>query len=178
MHERNHAGPGCKDSPQVRDASRPQRGGKRICQRGHLRQLTLVERGRAGDDLVPRLREWPVVLKRRLDRPERPEQRVERSESVGRVGYRGRQGRSQPGLAIEQDLALVGEVTEEGVGALDRPGARWPSIPSCYAMTGWRRTESGRPAANIRFSTATPMVASVCWAAKPRARRRGPISAL
>jgi hypothetical protein len=34
--------------------------------------------------------------------------------------------------------------------------------PSCYAMVGWRRTESGRPAASIRFSTATPMAASVC----------------
>jgi hypothetical protein len=33
-------------------------------------------------------------------------------------------------------------------------------VPSCYAMTGWRRTESGRPAANIRFSTATPTAAS------------------
>ena len=32
-----------------------------------------------------------------------------------------------------------------------------------------------RPAANIRFSAATPMAASVCWPAKPRARRRGPI---
>jgi hypothetical protein len=54
-------------------------------------------------------------------------------------------------------------------------------------MTGRRRTESGRPAANIRFRTATPTaachpgpakctcirirrgLASVCWAAKPRA---------
>jgi hypothetical protein len=44
-------------------------------------------------------------------------------------------------------------------------------IPRGCAMTGWRRTESGRPAANIRFSTATPMAASVCWAAKPRARK-------
>jgi signal transduction histidine kinase len=35
-----------------------------------------------------------------------------------------------------------------------------------------------RPAANIRFNTATPMPASVCWAAKPRARSRGPISVL
>jgi len=65
-----------------------------------------------------------------------------------------------------------------GVGALDRSRARWPKIPSCYAMTGWRRTEFGRPAANIRLSTATPTAASVCWAAKPRARSRGPISAL
>ena len=65
-----------------------------------------------------------------------------------------------------------------GVGALDTPRARMPQTPSCYAMTGWRRTESGRPAASIRFSTATPTAASVCWAAKPRARRRGPISAL
>jgi hypothetical protein len=45
-------------------------------------------------------------------------------------------------------------------------------------MIGWRRTEPGRPAANIGFSTATPTAASVCWALKPRARRRGPISAL
>ncbi len=65
-----------------------------------------------------------------------------------------------------------------GVGALDRSRARWPQIPSCYTMTGWRRTESGRPAANIRFNTATLTAASVRWAAKPRARRRGSISAL
>jgi hypothetical protein len=45
-------------------------------------------------------------------------------------------------------------------------------------MTAWRQTASGRPAANIRFSTATPMAASVCWAAKPRARNRGPIRGL
>ncbi len=64
-----------------------------------------------------------------------------------------------------------------GVGALDRRRTRWPTTPSCYAITGERRTESGRPAASIRFSTATPMPASVCWAAKPRARSRGPISA-
>src|SRR5208283_2433400 len=50
--------------------------------------------------------------------------------------------------------------------------------PSRYAMIRWLRTESGRPAASIRFRTATPMAASVCWAAKPRARSRGPISAL
>ena len=50
--------------------------------------------------------------------------------------------------------------------------------PKRYAITRRQRTESGRPAASIRFRTATPMAASVCWAAKPRARRRGPISAL
>ena len=64
---------------------------------------------------------------------------------------------------------------------------RWCTLPvqgelipitSGYMMIGWRRTESGRPAANIRFSTATPIPASVCWAAKPRARNRGPISVL
>jgi 1-deoxyxylulose-5-phosphate synthase len=52
-----------------------------------------------------------------------------------------------------------------------RPGRHWctsgrrarlPQIPSCYAMTGSRRTESGHPVASIRFSTATPMAASVC----------------
>jgi choline dehydrogenase-like flavoprotein len=50
--------------------------------------------------------------------------------------------------------------------------------PIRYAMTRVRRTESGRPAASIWFSTATPMAASVRCAAKPRARNRGPISAL
>jgi resolvase-like protein len=50
--------------------------------------------------------------------------------------------------------------------------------PICYAMTHMRRTESGRPAASSWFRTTTPMAASVCCAAKPRARNRGPISAL
>jgi transposase-like protein len=49
---------------------------------------------------------------------------------------------------------------------------------SRYAMTRRRRTDFGRPAASIRLRTATPMAASVCRAAKPRARSRGPISAL
>jgi hypothetical protein len=69
---------------------------------------------------------------------------------------------------VGNTLALVHFQTE---------GEMAPTL-SCYPMTGWRRTESGRPATNIRFSTATPMAASVCWAAKPRARRRGPISDL
>jgi hypothetical protein len=43
-----------------------------------------------------------------------------------------------------------------------RRRARLPQTPSYYAMTGGRRTESGRPVASIRFSTATPMAASVC----------------
>jgi hypothetical protein len=76
------------------------------------------------------------------------------------------------------DLGCAGKAPPEGVGALGGWRSRWPQTPDCYAMIGCRRTESGRPAANIRFSTATPMVASVCWAAKPRARSRGPISAL
>jgi hypothetical protein len=29
----------------------------------------------------------------------------------------------------------------------------------CYAVTGWRRTKSGRPATNIRLGTATPVAA-------------------
>jgi hypothetical protein len=45
------------------------------------------------------------------------------------------------------------------------------SKPICYAMTGWRRTESGRPVANIRFRTAAPM------AACQSARKRDPRSA-
>ena len=51
-------------------------------------------------------------------------------------------------------------------------------VLSRYAMTRRRRTDFGRPAASIRLRTATPMAASVCCAAKPRARSRGPISAL
>ncbi len=87
MHERSHADLRCKNSPQVGDTSRLQCSGKRIGQRGHFRQLTLVKRGRVGDDLVSWLREWPVVFKRRLDRPERSKQRVERSEFARRISY-------------------------------------------------------------------------------------------
>ncbi len=47
-----------------------------------------------------------------------------------------------------------------------------------YATTRWQRTDFGRPVRSIRFRTATLMAASACWAAKPRARSRGPISAL
>jgi hypothetical protein len=50
--------------------------------------------------------------------------------------------------------------------------------PIRYAITRRQRTEFGRPAASIRFRTATPMAASACWAGRPRARSRGPISAL
>ena len=50
--------------------------------------------------------------------------------------------------------------------------------PRRYAMTRWQRANSGCPAASIRFRTATPMAASVCWAAKQRAGSRGPNSAL
>jgi hypothetical protein len=49
--------------------------------------------------------------------------------------------------------------------------------PGRYAMTRWERTDFGRPVASIRFRTATPVAASVCWAAKPQARSRGLISA-
>jgi hypothetical protein len=87
--------------------------------------------------------------------------------SAGTVGLTLADGKRT--LAGLQDhLALVHFQTE---------GEMAPT-PSCYAVTGWRRTESGRPATNIRFSTAAPMAASVCWAAKPRARSRGPISVL
>src|SRR3954465_1330839 len=60
---------------------------------------------------------------------------------------------------------------QRSIGALP-DGRRDTPTPSCYAVTGWRRTESGRPAASIRFSTATPMAASVCCAAKPRSDQR------
>ena len=49
---------------------------------------------------------------------------------------------------------------------------------NCYAMARRKRTDFGRPAVSIRLRTAVPMAASVCWAAKPRARSRDPISAL
>ncbi len=76
-------------------------------------------------------------------------------------------------------------VLRRRLGGVDAADGRWCTLPvqgkmipnsSGYEMTGLRRTESGRLAANIKFSTATPMAASVCWAAKPRARNRGPIS--
>ncbi len=84
-----------------------------------------------------------------------------------------------PGRPARTDSFIqVPAAPDLDTGALPDGGREDPKIPSCYAMTGWRRTESGRPVASIRFSTATPMAASVCWAAKPRARSRGPISNL
>src|SRR3954454_11640984 len=83
-----------------------------------------------------------------------------------------------PDLAFNTSVSFVTNTNWQWRWCTSRRTARWPQTPLCYPMTGWRRTESGRPAANIRFSTATPMAASVCWAAKPRARSRGPISAL
>jgi hypothetical protein len=77
-------------------------------------------------------------------------------------------GFPQDDLALTVDGALVHFQTASEIAP----------TPSCYAVIGWRRTESGRPTTNIRFSTATPMAASVCWAAKPRARSRGPIGVL
>ena len=46
--------------------------------------------------------------------------------------------------------------------------------PVRYATTRWQRTDFGRPVSSIRFRTVTPMAASACWTAKPRARSRGP----
>ena len=62
---------------------------------------------------------------------------AQQAATVRQVGYRA---------------ALVHSQTE---GEITR-------TPSCYARAGRRRTESGRPVANIRFSTATAMAASVC----------------
>jgi hypothetical protein len=66
-------------------------------------------------------------------------------------------------------------------------GLKLPEIAAYfYRTTGgtepvldWLRSlPAWRPASNIRFGTATPMAASVCWPTKPRARSRGPISDL
>ena len=49
-------------------------------------------------------------------------------------------------------------------------------VPSHYVPTRIRRTESGHVAASLWLRTPTPMATSVCWAAKPRARKRGQAS--
>jgi hypothetical protein len=59
-----------------------------------------------------------------------------------------------------------------------RMGFEMTPVPVRHAMTRGQRMDFGRPAASIRFRNATPKAASVCWAAKPRARIRGPTSAL
>ena len=59
-----------------------------------------------------------------------------------------------------------------------RMGFEMTPVPVRHAMTRGQRMDFGRPAASIRFRTATPIAPSVCWAAKPRARSRGPISVL
>ena len=82
------------------------------------------------------------------------------------------------GANWELGLAAYRERLRGGRWCTCRTEHAMTPAPICYAMTRVRRTESGRPAASIWFRTATPMAASVCCAAKPRARNRGPISAL
>ena len=91
---------------------------------------------------------------------------------------------------VQQVLAETGQASER---ERDLPAqvmvyygrwcTRWMKVemspaPVRYATTRWQRADFGRPVSSIRFRTVTPMVASACWAAKPRARSRGPISAL
>lgn len=102
------------------------------------------------------------------------------------VGFAARQvfdlPKPQPLIVTEHRAhacvcARCGEQTKAALVQFQKGGDGAPT-PSCYPMTGWRRMESGRPATSIRFSTTTPMAASACWAARPHARSRGPISAL
>jgi hypothetical protein len=67
------------------------------------------------------------------------------------------QNRPDTGVSIAREW-----FDRQGHWCTSRRRARLPQTPSCYAMTSWRRMESGRPVASIRFSTATPMAASVC----------------
>jgi hypothetical protein len=103
----------------------------------------------------------PLQTVSKTDRPRHPDPADHRTDPCRLVGLR------LP-VRLYRRWALVHFQTE----------GEMAQTPSCYAVTGWRRTESGRPATNIRLSTATPMAASVCCAAKPRARSRGPISVL
>ncbi len=81
---------------------------------------------------------------------------------------------------------VFGFAPTEAAGTIARERrwcTRWMEVeiapaPVRYATTRWQRTDFGRPVSSIRFRTVTPMAASACWAAKPRARSRGPISAL
>jgi hypothetical protein len=109
-------------------------------------------------------------LEEQLDLPAVPIER--RDGEDGKLEVVGQEDQRLAGLRIP--------ITDPAQGRWCTSGAEYamPPSPCGYAMTGFRRTEFGRPTASIRFKTSTPMAASVCWAAKPRARSRTPITAL
>lgn len=64
-----------------------------------------------------------------------------------------------------QSAQLLGEMADsvsDGRWCTSLAAKEMIPAPSRYAMTRARRTECGRPASSIRFSTAMPMTASVC----------------
>ena len=88
-----------------------------------------------------------------------------------------------PVLPLGFGCGAVGGLRVGGSAADRRWCIRWMEgemtpAPARYATPRWQRTDFGRPVSSIRFRTVTPMAASACWAAKPRARSLGPIRAL
>jgi hypothetical protein len=66
----------------------------------------------------------------------------------------------------------------KGHWCTSRRRARLPQTPSCYAMTGWRRVESGRPVVSIRFSTATAVVLPLMTGSRTRQNNELRLSAI
>jgi hypothetical protein len=85
-------------------------------------------------------------------------------------------GLRSPELDRTVTLALSSNRTRRWCAC--RMEGEMPPAPARHVIARGRRSDLGRPAASIRFRTAAPIAPSFCWAAKPRARNRGPISAL
>ncbi len=77
-----------------------------------------------------------------------------RKRPVVVVDPRAGQGPGIGGFKAESEIV-------DGRWRISRAESEMTPAPCHYAMTRIRRTESGRPAASIWFSTATPMAASI-----------------
>jgi hypothetical protein len=83
-------------------------------------------------------------------------------------------------LLVRHRIAVRGNVISPSVRQMDQrpPSPKTTDAPSCRQCQASRPRSAIIAIASIRFWTATPVAASVCWAVKPQARSRGPISAL
>jgi hypothetical protein len=119
--EDGHGHPGRQGSRVLPDAPFAERGAQGLGEERRLRLLTFAQGRGGGDDAPQRLGESSIALQERHRGAVGPLQRGERAQSFGGIGHGADQGLAQAGLAVEENLALVGEVPIEGALGDARP---------------------------------------------------------
>ena len=130
------AGPGGQGGQPVTDTALPQRLRHGVGERRMLGQLAFAERRCHRDDFHRGSENGRLFSRFRAGFPEGAQQYLERLQALGRFGHRLHQRRAQVGFAVEEHLALVREVPEEGAlvdagpgGDLRRRGLVEPAFP-------------------------------------------------